>query len=313
MYIQSIEDGNAEQLIAKLHSIVEFDNAMLLNDGYSDAIKYICYQSNRPLYLLRVYPLHRYERCTEEQHYLQQHHDHGVSCQQPIYSGIFPELNCCCLLLTYMEGEDGETALPQLTPDEQYILGLAAGQQLRSIHRITPDSPFNWADQRYKKYISKKTAVQKLGVSFEQQKELERYIEKHTYMLENRPIVFQHDDFHPANMIFNEQRLQGIIDFSRFDWGDPWEEFFKLPKYTCETSIQFARGQVDGYFNQQIPDDFWPRYNLFVAMNQHATLLGGLNHYSLEQILHKIHQTIRSHDFAGEGPPLWYRDEFLHI
>ncbi|WP_458118584.1 aminoglycoside phosphotransferase family protein [Paenibacillus sp. Z6-24] len=229
MDIQSIDDRNVQQLTAILHSIVEFDDAILLSGGYSDTIKYICYQSDRPLYLLRVYPLYRYEHCTQEQRYLQQHYDNGVSCQQPIYSGIFPELNCCCLLLPYMAGEDGEAALPQLAPDEQYIQGLAAGRQLHSIHRITPDSSFNWADQRYKKYISKKTAVQKLGVSFEQQKELERYIERHTYMLEHRPVVFQHDDFHPANMIFKEGRLHGIIDFSRFDWAIHGRSFSSCP------------------------------------------------------------------------------------
>ncbi len=300
----------SKHTVRKLLNILEenytFDHALVLDKGYSDTMKYTLYHTNRPVYLLRIYPLNESIRCTLEHRYLHQHYQNGVQCQQPLTMQILPELNCCYLLLDYLSGEDGENVLPHLPVDEQYQQGRAAGQQLHIIHQVIPDEPIDWAKRRYNKYIQKKQQARQLDLPFYRQTELEQYIEQNVDLLCNDRVVFQHDDFHPANLIFENGQLSGIIDFSRFDWGDAWEEFFKLPKYTCEVSTPFACGQVDGYFQDTIPDAFWPHYNLYVALNQHATLIGGLQHHAPSYVLDKIRHTIETHDFAGQGPPAWY-------
>ncbi|MCZ3365579.1 MULTISPECIES: aminoglycoside phosphotransferase family protein [Methanobacterium] len=42
-------------------------------------------------------------------------------------------------------------------------------------------------------------------------------------LTKERPNIFQHDDFHAGNIIINNNKeLTGIIDFNRYDWGDPY-------------------------------------------------------------------------------------------
>ncbi|MEC0240373.1 aminoglycoside phosphotransferase family protein [Paenibacillus dokdonensis] len=302
-------DEKIQELLNIIRQRVDFDRAELLNKGYSSVRKYMLYQSDQPLYLLRVYELDSHARRLEEYQYLQQHYDNGVNCQEPVFFGVIHDLKLCCLLLSYTEGESGEEVLPYLTPQSQFKQGIAAGEELKKIHTIIPVVPINWVERRYDKYIQKKTKVKELGIQFHKQAFIEHYIESNFDLLSNSSVCFQHDDFHPSNMIFKNEKFVGVIDFSSFDWGDPWEEFFKLPKYTCFISKRFAYGQVQGYFNGSIPKDFWLKYNLFVALNQHATLIGGFQNHRTKEVLDKIEQIIETHDFSHGGPPAWYQED----
>lgn len=44
---------------------------------------------------------------------------------------------------------------------------------------------------------------------------------------ENRPQCFQHGDYHIGNMMIENGKLV-VIDFDRYDFGDPWEEFNRI-------------------------------------------------------------------------------------
>ena len=37
--------------------------------------------------------------------------------------------------------------------------------------------------------------------------------------------MYQHGDFHPGNLIYMENGEIGVIDFNRWEVGDPYEEF----------------------------------------------------------------------------------------
>ncbi|WP_440117543.1 phosphotransferase [Paenibacillus sp. QZ-Y1] len=67
-------------------------------------------------------------------------------------------------------------------------------------------------------------------------------IEEHLDWMKNRLDVFQHDDFHLGNLVIQEDKLAGVIDFNRFDQGDPVHEFLKLGLFVSETSIPYCIG-----------------------------------------------------------------------
>lgn len=296
------------KLLKELRQRVEFDRHEVVAKGHSDAVKLALFREEQPVNLLRIYRLDTYSRRKNEHDFIKRHFTNGVRCQEPIALEAWPELQLCGLLLTYLEGASGEVVLPGLSSEEQYLQGEAAGKELRTIHTVVPDAEINGFERRYAKYLDKKRKVGELGLRFHKQSELEAFIERSFGLLRDSPVCFQHDDYHPSNLIFRNGRLKGVIDFSRFDWGDPWEEFFKLPKYTCAVSRLFAAGQISGYFDGKIPDRFWEKYNLFVALNQHATLLGSSSNGKVQQALEKIESTIEGHDFAGGGPPIWFRE-----
>lgn len=280
-----------------------------LKSGYSPAKKYKLYSAERkPLYLLKIYDLKKKDRIKQQFKLLNKHYQNKVLCPKPVLFDFKEEEQICYLILSYLEGASGDIVLPTLTEDSQYKIGLQAGKELRKIHLMTPETSFNGYKKRLNKYQNKRATCKRLGLTFYQQKFVENYINEHIHLLKNSPVCFQHDDFQPQNIIIKNQKIAGIIDFDSFDWGDPFEEFFKLPKYTVQTSIHFAKGQVMGYFACSIPDEFWKKYNLFVALNQHASQIGGYLMGNLEYVKERTKHIIDTHDFITNKPPKWFTE-----
>ena len=60
-----------------------------------------------------------------------------------------------------------------------------------------------------------------------------------------------------------------MIDFNRWEVGDPYKEFYKLESFARELSIPYCIGQIQAYFDDNIPEDFWSILAVYVA---HASL-----------------------------------------
>lgn len=90
-------------------------------------------------------------------------------------------------------------------------------------------------------------------------------------------MCFQHGDFHIVNTLICTDGTLRLIDFNRHDMGDPWEEFNRIP-FSAEISHAFATGCIDGYFNHNIPTDFFQILALYISVNQISSLPWALNY-----------------------------------
>jgi aminoglycoside phosphotransferase (APT) family kinase protein len=303
--MKEIGDFAIDEALSYLNKY-KVENISPLIKGYSNDKKYLLQLNNNKSLLMKVSNIKSYTRKKQEFNYLNIHYNNGVKCSKPLEFFKLEKSNACISIVTYLEGKSGDEALPLLSKEIQYSLGYQAANELRKIHKVKPSDTFNWYEKRWEKYQLKKAKLFELGYSFYKQREIENYIETNFKILKESYIRFQHDDFQPANIIINDKELIGIIDFNRYDWGDPIEDFFKLPKYTNEISMQFSIGQVDGYFNDNVPDIFWRKYNLFVALNFHASMLDGHSHNQLNKVSERQINIFNIHDFGTHGAPEWY-------
>jgi len=195
------------------------------------------------------------------------------------YSSLVPRSRACwvsfdtysCIMIhEYMEGVDGEESLHQYSPYIQYEIGYHAGIELKKLHQLAaPATLPSWYErkkQKHERYCDvcdqEHLAPEELDLE-----PVHRYIAENIHLMKEVSQTFQHDDYHPANLIINNGKLTGIIDFNRYDWGDPIHDFYKLAYFSCNISVPFSRGQIDGYFKGDIPQDFWKRYALYNAMS----------------------------------------------
>ncbi len=61
-------------------------------------------------------------------------------------------------------------------------------------------------------------------------------------------------------MIIDPPASLTVIDFNRWDYGDPWEEFNRIV-WCAQKSHLFATGMVNGYFggaSHGVLGSFWP-------------------------------------------------------
>lgn len=237
----------AQQIIAITPMLGRVEKVECLDKGFSTEKKYVLWEDGTPVYLLKLGDIEIRQRRQTDFSIMRQHHQQGVLCSEPYLFGVTEDGSACYLVLGYIPGRNAEDSLPEMKYEQQYEIGLAAGRELRKLHELTcPDEKFDWAANRRAKYHRRVRMLQELGITFVSQCQIEEYVEDNQPLLDEAPVCFQHDDFHPANLIVHEGRLAGVIDFNRCDWGDPWEDFYKLPWFGVPVSVPFARGQVQG-------------------------------------------------------------------
>lgn len=277
--------------------------------GWSSDEKYIIETNNGQKLLLRISDISNYEGKKKEFEIVQKYSKLGFAMSSPVDFGICNEGKNCYMLLTYVEGRDLEEALPNLTEKEQYLLGREAGKILRKIHSIPIDESDIPKETKQKKklwQLSKYEDSPNLRV--ENDETAIEFVKNNIDLIWKEQPVYQHGDFHPGNLIYMNDGKIGVIDFNRWEVGDPYEEFYKLESFGIEVSIPYSIGQIDAYFDDEIPTDFWGALAVYCA---HAALFSikwaeQFGQDDIDGMVERCHRAFKNYDNFNLIVPKWY-------
>ena len=208
---------------------------------------------------------------------------------------------------TWIDGTDANEVIPGLSPADQYALGIEAGRILQKIHSIpAPAGQEDWASRFGRKADAKIQKYRGCGLRFSGDDTVIRYLTEHREVLEGRPQTFQHGDYHIGSMMLCGGRLV-VIDFDRFDFGDPWEEFNRIV-WCAQTAPPFASGMVDGYFDGPPPMAFWQCLAFYVGSNTLSSVYWAMNHGEDEVrvMLRQAGDVMSWYDGFRQVVPGWY-------
>lgn len=242
---------------------MEFVSRTPIEKGWSPDKKYRVRTVSGRDHLLRVSAHETYGEKRREFELMERFAALGVPMCRPIEFGENGE--GVYSVQEWIDGEDAEAVVPRLDPRRQYGYGLEAGRILRLIHTLpAPPEAEDWEarmdrklDARIKKYLD-------CPLRYDDDRPLLDYLALNRAFLKNRPQVWQHGDYHIGNMMVDRSGHLRIIDFNRFDWGDPWEEFKRIV-WCAQASPLFASGRIGGYFDGPIPEDFWRTLALHIC------------------------------------------------
>ena len=278
--------------------------------GWSADKKYCVTDVNSTKYLLRITQMLRYENRKSLFDLLGQISILDIPMCMPIEFGTCTE--GVYLLQSWINSEDLETVLPKLSEMEQYTLGLKSGEILKKIHSISaPKNQEDWAIKFNRKINEKIEKYQNCGLRFKGDKYIIGYIEQNRGLLEGRVQCFQHGDYHIGNMMLEQGELK-IIDFDRYDFGDPWEEFNRIV-WSAAASSHFATGQLGGYFGGEPPAEFFKLLALYIASNTLSSVYWAIPFGQAEiDVMMKQAQDILSWFDDMKNPvPTWYLKDFI--
>lgn len=226
------------------------------------------------------------------------------------YGKISDELSY--ILYSYIEGEDLRSVIDDLTPLELYDLGLQAGCILKEIHSVKGRKDTDFASFYNQKITDKIIGYRASGHTIPELDAHIRYLEESRHLLKERPTVLQHGDYHLGNMIIRDKKIH-IIDFNRYDFGDPYEEFNRMTM-NSSFSREFASGILHGYFKGVPPLKFWSLLKLYVLTNAVGSISWALKHSpdSLGFVNDMIYATLIDYEDLSSPMPKWYR-EMLRI
>lgn len=286
-----------------------------VHKGWSKDKKYYIKTVNGGELLLRTADISQYDLKKREYEAILLLEDKEIEMSRPVQFGICNNGQNVYSLLTWINGRDAQEIIPTLSADEQYQLGVTAGQYLRSMHQIPAASDqAPWADYYNRKIDKYIINYKTCGIVLEGADKVISFIEAHRHLLEERPQTFQHGDFHVGNMIVTKSSELGIIDFNRFDYGDPWEEFNRIT-FCSLLSAEFASGRIHGYFNNDVPDIFFRLMAFYIASNQISSVSWSIpfGEEEVANMLRRAEKVLESYDDFQIYIPKWYLPSYTKL
>lgn len=277
-----------------------------IDKGWSGDKKYLVTSEENVNYLLRISPADQHDRKKNEFEAMQQNAALGVPMSRPITFGVCEQ--GVYSLQSWIDGRDAEEVIPRLSESRQYAYGIEAGSILRTIHSIhAPAELENWATRFDRKIDRKLKLYSECPIKFENDHTLINYIEDNRHLIARRPQCCQHGDYHIGNMMIDGDGKLQIIDFDRLDFGDPWEEFNRIV-FCARVSPLFATGLVDGYFDGDVPIDFWKLLALYIASNTLSAIPWAIpfGQDEIDTMLIIVRETLAWYDNMRNPIPIWY-------
>lgn len=277
----------------------------LIDKGWSGDQKYRMIDTSGGTYLLRICSKEKYAFMKTMIAIQQKVTDLAVPNPQTIDFGTCDE--GVYLVQTWISGSDASDVIPQLPRFEQYNYGVEAGKILQKIHSIpAPKTQMNWASRFNQKIDRKMMNYNQCAIQFEGAKHFIHYIESNRYLLADRPQSLQHGDYHIGNMMVENGKIV-IIDFERYDFGDPWEEFNRIV-WCAQMSPAFASGMVDGYFNHEVPTLFWRLLALYISSNTLSSVPWAIpfGESEVQTMLEQAKEVLEWYDNMTNTVPTWY-------
>ena len=279
----------------------------IIDKGWSGDKKYCAFDAEGAKYLLRISPIEQYERKKNEYDLMNQVANLGVPMCFPLEFGICDE--GVYSIQSWIDGIDAESEAKNLSCYEQYSYGFEAGQILKKIHSIPPpDNIESWADFFNRKIDRKLKAYEECPLKYDKGQLFIDYINAHRHLLIGRPLTYQHGDYHVGNMMIGVDRKLYIIDFNRNDFGDPWEEFNRIV-WCAQAMPLFAKGMVNGYFDNMVPFAFWELLALYISSNTLSSLPWAIpfGEGEIKVMINQANDILSWYDNMNDPIPSWYK------
>lgn len=302
----------------ELKDINEYSNWEVIrkiNKGWSQDKKYYIKHKDGQELLLRISSISNFAEKQQEYNNLCEISNININMSLPIDFGTCSNNTLVYMLLTWVSGNDAEIALPNLSEEKQYKLGVESGKMLKAIHSIpAPKTQRPWSERFNAKIDRNIRNYNSCAIVIPYADKIIQYINDNRYLLEDREQTMQHGDYHTGNLVITETNKIGVIDFNRNDFGDPWEEFNRIV-FSVHVSIPFAIGQINGYFNNSVPDKFFKLMALYISANSISSVAWAIpfGQKEVDTMLNNINEMLEYYNKFNTYKPTWYKSSHQKI
>jgi serine/threonine-protein kinase len=277
--------------------------------GWSTDQKFHIVDDNSKHLLLRIADISHYEKKEQEFFWIKRVAATGIPMSSPLEFGICNGGASVYSLLSWIEGDETQAWLTRRTPAECYRLGVSAGMHLKKIHAIAVPRVEQDAEQQMQAIFSRKLSMYRTSdLAIEQEADFLRYINQAFPCLHGIPQTFLHGDYHVGNMIVSPDDQLYVIDFNRYKFGDPVRDFSRLAVFSRMVSVDFARGQIDGYCGAHPTNNFFQRMAFYTAFDTLFSVLWARS-FGEDEIRNtgqRIQMVWEDFDGFSRYVPLWY-------
>ena len=204
-------------------------------------------------------------------------------------------------VFTFIEGESLDKYLPNVDEEESYSLGLKLGKILKDLQKAEIDYSTHHVGPWKQSYIyTYKGIVNKYVSNPLTDKVFEFYknnFDVISHMDKSALSKFLNGKLTLNSIVVKDKEL-GLRNMSAITIGDPNYEFLFISQIAL-TSPAFASALLNGYFDNQIPDNFFPILKFYTS----ELLLSKYYELSNDEII----KIIDSYDDYSLVIPKWYK------
>ena len=286
----------------------KFQDIQPIKKGMSSDEKYFVTAQNGEHFLLRLAEYKEFDRKKAEYELMKKLFHLNIPMPSPIDFGVCNNESSVYTLLSWIDGEEAEIAIPKLSKEKQYELGKESGRILQRIHTLNaPENTEDWETRYFSTMDKRLEAFRREGILFEGNDIILNYIDTNRHMLQKRPQCYHHGDYHLGNLIQSKSGQLFVIDWHTVDfenYGDPWYEFNRIGmEYPY-----FASGQIDGYFYNPVPEDFWKLLAYYLSASAITSIVWS-KYFApdrLSSILELNQNVLKWFDHMNSTVPTWY-------
>ncbi len=212
-------------------------------------------------------------------------------------------------ITSYLEGASLDEKISDYSKGVQYNIGYNAGKILKSIHNSNFfQEKRNWTEKFTEKYNKYRVKYDSINIDFDNITEIIDYIDDNITIISNDRVRMMHDDYHLDNIITKNGEITGIIDFDNSEWGDPYHDFVKMFIYSREYSVAFCKGQLNGYFGNNISSEFWKTIKIYIAMAIISSLVWCQEHTPnrLQIMKNRLNTVVKDFNAFNNKEPEWF-------
>jgi serine/threonine-protein kinase len=292
---------------SELKDFEKWDSIKQIDYGWSEDGKYIITMKDKK-YVLRVSDIKYYEKKKYEYELMKRLYDGFKHMSVPLAFGTFDNNQYVYILVGYIEGDQAEKIVPQLTEKEQYEYGVLAGQYLKKIHEVLGPVPTVDFRKEYVRKIEQRIEeYRSLEIPNELIEKMILYVKEHLYLIDDVPAYYNHGDYHVGNLIVGEDKELYVIDFNRVKIADPLYEFNRL-LISSQFCPLLAKGQIDGYFDGEVSIEVFRRIKFYIASVQIGTLAWAMKYSDddVEFAYQSMKHFYETFDEFKSDIPNWY-------
>ncbi len=285
-----------------------FAKAELIHKGCSGDKKYYVETKEGKRLLLRVSDISLYEEKRREFDIVKRMSATGMKMSLPISFGVCENGKSVYQLLSWCDGTEAKAAMKDLSAARQYSFGRKAAKILRHMETIdSKPASFKWAEcyrERVERYIG---LYRKCGYTFDGDGAVISYLRTQWRCIGRRPTALMHEDFQTDNMVISPDGELYVIDFQTCGMTDPYLSMTGVG-VSAISSVPFALGQMDEYFGETVPDDFWEMYHYYMLAEMlYAFTVGVKNDEDRADTLHMFDGAADAIKHSGPRVPFWYK------
>lgn len=300
------------ELFLDIPASKNWESVDIVSKGWSSDEKYMIRTIEGELLLLRISDIDQIDAKKKEYEIITKYSKLGIHMSTPREFGICNNCKNVYMLLSWVEGRDLEEVLPGLSKKEQYILGREAGKILRKIHSIPIKEEEIPETTKKEKKLFQLLRYENSQVRILDDEIAIEYVKDNINLIWKEIPVYMHGDFHPGNLIYRADGSIGVIDFNRWEIGDPYEEFYKLESFGIEISVPYCIGQIDAYFDDKVPNDFWITNAVYVAQASLFSIKWAekFGQEEIDGMVKRARTSFGNYDNFRLTIPQWYTNEY---